>query len=225
MKRFSANNLLVLFGLIVTFAPVNLSSAISYELLTGSQISKVTDFVITQRLGVFAKYPYLYRGTVAEELNYLSQFVFEPDSAVVVAYDQGVPVGFIAGTPLTVYEKIFPGSVMKFQEAGLAPVKIYYFSEEIVLEPYQPTGVVQSLYAKLEEFVKNQGFTSSCFVHESHIHHPLKPANYKEQDQFFELIGYRLTSISVDSNWQTYQFDGSTCDQKHVLTYWLKNLV
>jgi hypothetical protein len=197
--------------------------AIEYQLLVGQQIAETVDFIVAQRLDAYAKYPYLYQGTATQEQVYLNSFLFESDSAIVVVYDRGIPIGFATGLALVDYEKVFPGSVAKFQAAGLDPAQIYYISEDVVLDGYPKTEITKQLYLMLEKFAQNRGFRSCCFVCEHHVEHPLKPMNYEDPGLFFKSMGYQQTKIETVSDWLTYQVDGSVHNQDHKLTYWLKS--
>jgi hypothetical protein len=60
---------------------------------------------------------------------------------------------------------------------------------------------------------------------ESHDEHPLKPQNYQSVDGLCHRFGYAKSSIAMNFSWMIKQSNGSLAMQKHVLEYWLKDLI
>lgn len=202
---------------------VALPEGYSVELFV-KDIAPYLPFVAEQRINAYREYPYLYAGKMEEEIVYLEWFSQLKHSAIVIAFYNDEPVGFIAGTALTAFDAHFQGSIDLFKNAGLPFDTYYYFSDAIVLPEHRNKSLVSTMAQMIEEHAEILGYTATCFVCESHESHPLKPENYKNLDNLFKRNGYSKTDLVVTYHWQTRNLDGSTQEQNHAMNYWVKNL-
>lgn len=187
-------------------------------------IAPYLPFVAEQRINAYREYPYLYAGKMEEEIAYLEWFSQLKHSAIVIAFYNDEPVGFITGTALTAFDQHYKGSIDLFKNAGLAFDSYYYLSDAIVVPEHRNKSLISSMAQLMEEHADILGYTSVCFVCESHESHPLKPVNHKSLDSLFKRNGYSKTGMVVTYHWQTRNVDGSIKEQNHAMNYWVKNL-
>src|SRR5262249_23243588 len=82
-------------------------------------IAPYLPFFAEQRISAYREYPYLYDGKMEEEMAYVEWFSKLKHSAIVIAFYNDEPVGFISGTALTAFDEHFKGSCDLFKNAGL----------------------------------------------------------------------------------------------------------
>lgn len=187
-------------------------------------IAPYLPFVAQQRLSAYRDYPYLYQGTMEEEIQYLDWFSKLKHSALVIAFYHDEPVGFITGTSLSGFDFHYKGSIDLFKNAGLPFDTYYYFSDAIIMPEHRNKSLITQMAQMLEEHADILGYTATCFVCESHASHPLKPDGYKELNGLFQKHGYSKTEMVVAYNWPTRQIDGGDKMQVHAMNYWIKQL-
>jgi GNAT superfamily N-acetyltransferase len=208
---------------LITMTSLQAQFPYTIKLLTHQEITNALPFVIQQRLTTFSEYPYLYQGTEAEEQAYVNLFLTFSNSAIAIAYYQEKPVGFLMGTSFSAFDQHFQGSLILFKDAGIEPTSYYYFSDLIVVSEHRGRFIGTQLYTVMENFARKQGYTAGCCVTEIYDTHPLKPTNYKSIKNFLTNLGYTQSTLAVYHEWATKQQDGTTYQQVHPLTYWLKN--
>lgn len=201
---------------------VALPEGYSIELFV-SDLKPYLPFIAEQRINVYREYPYLYEGKLIEEIEYLEWFSRLKDSAVVIAFYNDEPVGFIAATALTAFDEHFKGSCDLFRAAGLPYQNYYYFSDAIVMPEHRHKSLLTHMAQAIEEHAQILGYTAGCFVCESHQKHVLKPNDYKELDSIFKKQGYTKTDMIISYYWATRLADGSSEIQTHAMNYWIKD--
>lgn len=196
----------------------------SIRLLTSNELKEIIPFMVDQRISAFRDYPYLYEGNTKEESEYCQWFAGLPHSAVVVAYADGSPVGFVSGTGFADFDIHFRGSIDLFENNGFDPKKFYYIPEVIIMPQHRKKGLLEKLHNFIEQHAKSIGYQATCLVQESHDNHPLKPVAYQSHDGLWLKLGYRQTHIIITFPWLTIQPDGSLKNEEHKLQYWINNL-
>lgn len=194
------------------------------KIVTGREIVDYKDFVIDMRLEEYQKYPYLYKGSREEEIEYFNWFVEQQSSALVILFKGEELRGFLTGTALVDQDAHFQGSIVAFKKAGLTPEDYYYFADVIIRPQSRGSGWSKQLFWCLEDWARNQGFTKTCFVTESHDQHLLKPNNYWPLERLWDQLKYIQANFFVPFTWPTIQADNSVKNQEHQLDFWLKDL-
>lgn len=209
---------------LLTFSSISMM-ALHLHVCVSQEVDNHIKFIIEQRLREFANYPYLYRGTLNEELEYLTYLYKEP-AILAIAYENEKPVGFITGTSFVNYSEHFSGSYELFKRAGFNPADYYYCSEVIVAPEHQGKGIARQLFAVLENHALAHGYKKVCFVCETHPEgHPQKPVDYRELDPLWRKLGYEKTDLHATHAWPTIQPDGTSVEQVHAMRYWIKDLM
>ena len=99
------------------------------------------------RIAVFREYPYLYDGDMAYEKYYIQQYVQSPGSVIVLAMDGDTIVGASTALPLADETQAFK---QPFIEQGIAPAKVFYFGESVLLPAYRGQGIGHRFFDQRE---------------------------------------------------------------------------
>lgn len=202
---------------------MNIHSHYTYKVLTGSELQAVIPFLVEQRITMFREYPYLYEGNKTEENEYAQWWAQLPDSAAAVAYYNGEIVGLLTGASFVQFDEHFAGSIALFNKNNQPAQDYYYCGEAFVLSEHRGKKISNVLFMLLEQHAQTLGYTKGCFITEIHAHHPLKPKDYRPLNG--ASYGYTKTDLTFNFNWLTVQPDGSSRDQEHILTYWIKDFI
>jgi GNAT superfamily N-acetyltransferase len=180
--------------------------SIRVETLTGARFQDALASVAELRVKVFRDWPYLYDGTPGYEQGYLEKFADAQGSIIVAAYDGGTIVGAATGTPMTGHADEF---AEPFRKAGYKMSTLFYFGESVLLSAYHGQGIGHKFFDHREAHAKSLGtFTHTTFS--SVVRpgtHPLKPANARSLEPFWEKRGYRkLDGMVAQFEWKPMQF-------------------
>lgn len=201
-----------------------LANTYTFKLIQGPDLKNEIEHLAHQRLTLFKEYPYLYHGTLEQEIEYCSWFCDLSTTALAIAYCDDKPVGLVSGTSFVDFSTHFTGSYDLFKNAGLAPETFFYVAEVLIDPVYRNQSLAKKLFKLIETYAHEVGYTSMCLVEESHEQHPLKPIDYQSLDLFFTKLGYYKTDLVISYSWSTIQIDGSLQDEDHAMNYWLKSL-
>lgn len=201
-----------------------LANTYTFKLIQGPDLKNEIEHLAHQRLILFKEYPYLYHGTLEQEIEYCSWFCDLSTTALAIAYCDDKPVGLVSGTSFVDFSTHFIGSYDLFKSASLAPETFFYVAEVLIHPMHRDKQVATQLFALIETYAHEAGYTNMCLVEESHAQHPLKPLDYKSLDPFFTKLGYSKTNLQITYSWSTIQIDGSLQDEEHSMNYWIKNL-
>ena len=173
------------------------------------------------RIGVFHDFPYLYEGSLEYEREYLKTYWTCPESLVVLVRDQGRAVGATTAIPLR-HET--PEFREPLRQAGLIPEEFLYLGESILLRPYRGRGLGHVFFEERENHARALGLSKTCFCAvERPVDHPLKPADYRPLNAFWESRGYHHRSeIRTTYTWKDL-------DEEHPsakpMSFWLRDLM
>lgn len=173
------------------------------------------------RIAVFRDWPYLYEGDQAYEEGYLATYAASPRAAVVLALEGDAVVGASTCLPLADETE---NVQLPFREAGLAPERVFYFGESILLPRYRGAGVGVRFFAEREAHaraVSDCDYAAFCAVQRP-AEHPRKPAGAVPLDAFWRKRGFTPTpQLSCVMNWKEV---GETEETPHRLAFWMKSL-
>ena len=111
--------------------------------LTGEALRTRLDDLGKLRIEIFRAWPYLYKGTIAYERQYLPRYAEAKTGTMIVAEDDGAIVG--ASTALGLDEE--DDHVQQpFLDAKLDLKKIFYFGESVLLPQYRGQGMGVRLF-------------------------------------------------------------------------------
>ncbi|MFP8968288.1 GNAT family N-acetyltransferase [Pokkaliibacter sp. CJK22405] len=196
------------------------SHAITLTPLNGPAITPFIEDLARLRIRIFRDYPYLYKGDLAYEADYLSTYARSARSFFVLARDGERVIGMSTGVPMSDEMDICK---TPFQRAGYNLKEIFYFGESVLLPEYRGHGLGIGFFNEREAYARHHGFKICTFCAVDRPEdHPLRPANYVPLDGFWAHRGYRKhPELSTLFPWQ--DVDQSESSDKP-MTFWLKTL-
>lgn len=163
-------------------------SDIRIHSVSGRGILPWLDALAELRIRVFRDFPYLYDGSLDYERVYLSEYADSARSVIVVATDGEQVVGCSTGLPMADADPEFQ---RPFVAAGFPLETIFYFGESVLDAAYRGRGLGHRFFDEREAHARKQGFRLAAFCAvERPADHPLRPADYRPLDAFWEKRGY-----------------------------------
>ncbi|MGJ7041309.1 GNAT superfamily N-acetyltransferase [Shinella sp. BE166] len=171
------------------------------------------------RTQVFRAFPYLYEGSEDYEASYLATYARSPESLFVLALDGERIVGASTGVPMPDASGVFQAP---FIAAGIAPEKVFYFGESVLLSTYRGRGLGVRFFEEREAYARRLGrfdWCTFCAV-ERPQDHPLRPADYVPLDAFWGKRGYvHRADLRTMLAWQDI---GEENETEKPMSFWLK---
>jgi GNAT superfamily N-acetyltransferase len=188
--------------------------------LTGEALKRTLDSLAQVRISVFRDWPYLYEGSLDYEAEYLQRYAEADGAVVVAAYDGGKLIGAATGAPLGEELEEFR---TPFEAQGYDPKVIFYLAESVLQPAYRGQGLGHRFFDAREAHAKRLGFRQAAFCAVVRPeNHPLKPAEYRPLDGFWQKRGYKkLDGITVNFPWTDI---GEKEESKKVMQVWFRNL-
>ena len=180
------------------------------------------DQVAQLRIEVFNEYPYLYVGDMSYERRYLSTYVQDAESLVVLAFDEGGTIrGASTGVPMAHEEADFR---RPFEQKGYDTNEIFYFGESVIQKEFRGRGTGAVFFKEREAYALRLGrckWTCFCAVLRPDDH-PLKPAGFKPLDAFWQRLGYaKVPDLVTTYSWREV---GETTESPKSMQFWLKKI-
>lgn len=171
------------------------------------------------RIEVFRAFPYLYEGSEDYEASYLATYAKSPESLFVLAMDGPRIVGASTGVPMPDASDVFP---TPFVQAGIDPVKVFYFGESVLLSTYRGRGLGVRFFEEREAYARRLGrfdWCAFCAVERS-ADHPLRPTDYVPLDDFWRKRAYvHRSDLRTMLAWQDI---GEENETEKPMSFWLK---
>lgn len=199
--------------------------AVRVEPLTGEQLKQALPALAELRIAVFRDYPYLYKGTLSYEQTYLSRFAAADGAIIVAAHDGDRIVGVATGAPLSGHTGEF---VPLFAKHGYDPDSIFYFGESVLLPPYRGRGIGHAFFDHREAHARAVSGLNGPFTHTSFCgvlrpdDHPLRPADHRPLDAFWQKRGYtKIDGLIGSYRWLDID---QTVETAKAMQFWIKGL-
>jgi GNAT superfamily N-acetyltransferase len=188
--------------------------------LTGPALEAALDGVAELRITVFRDWPYLYDGSHEYERAYLSTYRDNPGALLVGAFHDGLLIGASTSTPM---EDHAPEFAAPFQALGIAPERILYGAESVLLRPYRGIGLGHRFIDLREAHARALGRTHVAFCSVLRPEgHPACPAVYRTNDAFWRGRGYdTLPGVLAHFSWKDL---GDHEETKKPLQFWMRAL-
>lgn len=198
---------------------------VTIEVYVGKDSLDYIETISKLRIEIFKEYPYLYKGDLAYENNYMQGYTQDKRAMIVIAKVDGVLAGVSTGIPLISDSEIVADAKKCFSQQDVEIGDYYYYGEVIVLPEFRGMSLTTKLYEAQNELVKSWGYKHVCIltvVREPD--HPLKPNNYVSKDKMWEHLGFFRRKLTVDYHWPTIQPDKSVQNVNNTLEFWAKDL-
>jgi GNAT superfamily N-acetyltransferase len=188
--------------------------------LDGAELDPWLDGLGELRIRVFREYPYLYDGTLEYERAYLQTYRDARDARVVLVTDgSGAVVAATTCVPL-VHEG--PEFQAPFLATGIDPATVLYLGESIALPAWRGKGLGEEFFVRREAHARRLGLTTAAFCAvDRPADHPLRPADYRPLDSFWQSRGYvKRPGMRAVFRWK------EICEAEEspkTLTFWLKS--
>ena len=193
------------------------------RLLRGEELWEIEEELARLRIEVFEEYPYLYKGTMAYEMDYLKMYLESRRSVCVAVFEEGSfeLVGASTALPLEEAEEEFQ---RPFEEAGEDVGGLFYFGESVLRAPWRGKGLGKRFFEEREAHalsVLGGGLegTTFCAVRRPDDH-PLKPGGYQDLSGFWRSRGYeRRPDLVAHYTWQDI---GKKEETSKEMVFWWK---
>jgi len=198
---------------------VNLSD-IQVRALQGAELEAALDGVAELRITVFRDWPYLYDGSKDYEREYLQTYRDNPGALLVGAFHEGRLIGASTSTPM---EDHAPEFAAPFRALGIAPEKILYGAESVLLRPYRGIGLGHRFIDLREGHARALGRTHVAFCSVVRPEdHPARPAVYRSNDAFWRGRGFAtLPGVVARFSWKDL---GEAEETEKALQFWMRAL-
>jgi GNAT superfamily N-acetyltransferase len=193
---------------------------IEVRALQGAELEAALDAVAGLRITVFRDWPYLYDGSQAYEREYLQTYRDNPGALLVGAFHEGRLVGASTSTPM---EDHAPEFAAPFRDLGIAPERILYGAESVLLRPYRGIGLGHRFIDLREAHARRLGRTHVAFCSVIRPEgHPARPAVYRSNEAFWRGRGYATLSGAVAHfSWRDL---GELAETEKALQFWMRAL-
>lgn len=193
------------------------------EVFKGHETAPYIQKLAEMRLKEFAQFPYLYKGTLEDELPYINVYTQEPQAILVSAFQGNELVGLFSGMPLETFAPFVKSWADKMKEEGFETQKFFYAGELMIESHFRKQGLGSQLMNRLIQEAKQMGFKAMmCVTSIRSLNHPLRPKAYFDSDTIWGKYGLVKTPIVFTAPYPTHQADGTVKTEQNELACWIK---
>lgn len=193
--------------------------SLTFETLTGADVTAALDNLARLRTQVFRSWPYLYDGDPENEVEYLRSYRDTPGAILVAALDGTRMVGCATGMPLASHED---ARDVPLEALGVSMEQVFYCAESVLLPEYRGQGAGHVFFDRREAHARELSFSVAMFCGvERPDDHPLRPADARSLAAFWEKRGYRARDAVIRMTWRDRNEDGPS---EKTLRVWTKPL-
>jgi GNAT superfamily N-acetyltransferase len=188
--------------------------------LTGEGVIARLDDLAKLRIEIFRAWPYLYKGSLAYERQYLPRYAETRTGTMIIADTVDRVVGAATAMGLDEEDDFVQEPFLK---AGMDLKSIFYFGESVLLPDYRHMGLGSRFIEMRETAARAHGYamTAFCAV-ERPVDHPARPKDYLPLDAFWTKRGYQKRADLVGKfSWRDI---GERNESEKPTSYWLKKL-
>jgi GNAT superfamily N-acetyltransferase len=194
---------------------------LQFQSFEGAAIRSVFEPLAQLRIRVFRDFPYLYEGSMAYELEYLNTYAASERAFLHAVFDGTHMIGATTCIPLTDETEEVQAPFLK---AGMDVSEVFYLGESVLLPAYRGLGLGHRFFDAREAHAAKFGtyrITSFCAV-ERPADHPLRPADYRPLDDFWQKRGYqKAPNLQTKFSWPDL---GEDVPSLKTMTYWTRQL-
>lgn len=190
---------------------------LTVDALHGAALEAALPDLARLRIEVFRAFPYLYEGSLDYEAQYLQSYRDTPGAILVAARDGDRIIGAATGMRLSDHDDAS-------QVRGDFPAaQTFYCAESVLLPAYRGQGIGHRFFDLREAHARDLGCRRSafCAVIRS-ADHPMRPADYRPLDGFWQKRGYApVEGVTARFSWTDLGDDQET---EKALQFWMKPL-
>lgn len=191
-----------------------------YRFFEGEQAREWFPQIGRFRLTYFKRFPYLYSGTLEQELEWGRHFLESPWFLLAAALEGGDMAGLLTVTPLSSEAEIVRQCGQDFPRYA----DYCYLGELIVADEYRQQGVGRRLLGMAEEGARAAGYKGAAFLSVVREKDDLRrPADYFDTSALWERWGFCRTEASVVFEWPTIMSDGDVRRVGNRLALWYRD--
>jgi GNAT superfamily N-acetyltransferase len=188
--------------------------------LSGDALKARLDDLAKLRIEIFRAWPYLYKGSMAYERQYLPRYGEAKTGTMIVAENDGKIVG--ASTALGLDEE--DENVQKpFLAAKMDLKKIFYFGESVLLPAWRGQGIGVKFFEEREAAARAYDYAKAVFCAVVRPDdHPARPKDYVPLDAFWQKRGYeKQPGLIANFTWRDI---GERNESDKPMVFWMKTL-
>ncbi len=194
---------------------------LQFQSFEGAAIRAVFEPLAQLRIRVFRDFPYLYEGSMAYELEYLNTYAASERAFLYAVFDGTLMIGATTCIPLADETEEVQAPFLK---AGMDVSEVFYLGESVLLPAYRGLGLGHRFFDAREAHAATFGtyrITSFCAV-ERPADHPLRPADYRTLDDFWQKRGYqKAPDLQTKFSWPDL---GEDAPSLKTMIYWTRQL-
>ncbi|MGI9574965.1 GNAT family N-acetyltransferase [Alloalcanivorax xenomutans] len=196
-------------------------SSVEIRPVSGIAVEPWLDELAGLRIRIFRDYPYLYDGDESYERRYLDRYARSDRSLFVLALEYNQVVGVASALPL---EDADQELLAPFQQRGLAPERVYYFGESVLLPEYRGQGIGHRFFDLRELYASDFGFSTTAFCSVVRpVDDPRRPDGYTGLEPFWRSRGYRpAAGLTTGFFWRDR---GEQEETRKAMQFWLRDAV
>ncbi|MBN1115241.1 MAG: hypothetical protein JXA66_07865 [Oligoflexia bacterium] len=196
---------------------------IKKQVLIGDQINNVIDEIAALRIHEFAKFPYLYDGTLEYEREYLQLYSGNPDAIfITLRNEKNSLVGMLTACPFAAMVDFLGDARAKYLADNKKPKDYFYYGEIIILPDYRKE-LNLNLAAEVDRHALKSGYKkANMMTVVRQDDHKLKPDNYKSLDPLFSRLGFKKTGITTEVAYNTFISGTDSRESTNTMVFWEK---
>jgi GNAT superfamily N-acetyltransferase len=199
-----------------------MKEVLRYYRLIGAEARPYLSEMSALRLSIFIDFPYLYKGTLEYEKQYLETYFKSNRSMIFLVQDQrtqqfvGMTTCIIASDEEESLQKIFP-------QFGMIPQQVLYLGESLLLPAYRGQGIGKKYFEVREQFGQQIGIKTFAFCSVIRpVDHLLRPSNYQDLAPFWRAQGYApVPNMVAQYRWRDV---GEEEESAKSMQYWIKKV-
>ena len=199
---------------------------LEYKVLKGKEIRNYISIVSHFRIDNFKEFPYLYKGNMKYEREYLEGFSSNLESRLVLVYDNKKVIGISTSLPFLSEYDILEDGPSLIKSMGKDPKHFFYFGEVVISTTYREKGICKKIFRIQEEIAKKLNYKNICFLTVAREKNdPRMPGDYANPSSIWNSLGYKVVEEKIlNFEWPTIHIDGSVKNIENPMKFWVKEL-
>ena len=192
-----------------------------FQLLIGVEAKAFIKDIANLRIEIFKEFPYLYAGTIENELPYLDRYISNENGHIILIKNiENNIVGFSSSIPL---EDEDESMLQPYLENNLNPKDFLYCGEAIMYKEYRGGGSLKTLldyHIKIAKKLNKKYLTMMTIDRADN--HPSKPENFYSVDNMLEKYEYKkMQNAKIKYSWKSSL---NNHESENSLSIWYKEI-